>query len=187
MRDVFRHGADPRAADQLALIEEVGRLAGAADVAVWLRGGWALDLFLGHITRPHGDIDFFVLAEDSGTLRLVLSEHNFEPLPGPPPEQQLNFRKLGEELHFGLVRREASGAVVVAGGPYEGAPWPEGMLGDHVGRLADLTARIVSPESMLEVKTRWQEWTGRPPRSYDAQDIELLQAALTKRGGGGGI
>jgi hypothetical protein len=172
-----------RSARQLALIGEFCGLAQAEGVECWLRGGWALDFFLGRVTRPHGDIDVFLWAADAPAFAAVLREHGFDLLEGPPPEQQLDFVKASEEFHVGLVRREASGAVVVAGGPHEGAPWPEGMLGDDVGRIGDVTCRIVSPEAMLEVKERWQEWTGRPARDYDAGDIALLRVALERKSG----
>ena len=38
----------------------------------WLAGGWALDLFLGHGTRPHADIDVGVLRRDAGALHRQL-------------------------------------------------------------------------------------------------------------------
>jgi len=35
----------------------------------WVGGGWALDLFLGRTTRPHGDLDVVVLRDDQEWLR----------------------------------------------------------------------------------------------------------------------
>jgi hypothetical protein len=167
---------------QLALIDEFVRLANDAGVEYWLRGGWALDFLLGRVTRPHGDIDFFMWAKDAPAFARVLERRGFEEVPGPPREQQRNFVKDAEEFHVGLLRREPSGEVVVAGGPHEGAAWPDRMLGDHVGRIGDVTCRIVSPESQLEIKERWAEWTGRSARDYDAGDISLLRGLLS--GGG---
>ena len=163
---------------QLALIDEFVGLASDAGVEYWLRGGWALDFLLGRVTRPHGDIDFFMWAKDAPAFSRVLERRGFEEVPGPPPEQQRNFVKEGEELHVGLLRREPSGEVVVAGGPHEGAAWPERMLGDDVGCIGAVTCRIVSPASQLEVKERWEEWTGRPVREYDAEDLAHLRALL---------
>jgi hypothetical protein len=165
---------------QLALIDEFVGLASDAGVEYWLRGGWALDFLLGRVTRPHGDIDFFMWATDAAAFAGLLEQQGFEEVPGPPREQQRNFVKEGEEFHVGLLRREPSGEVVVAGGPHEGAAWPERMLGDHVGRIGDVACRIVSPESQLEVKERWADWTGRSARDYDAGDIALLRKALGK-------
>jgi uncharacterized protein (DUF952 family) len=34
----------------------------------WVAGGWALDLFLGHKTRPHADLEISVLATDQRAL-----------------------------------------------------------------------------------------------------------------------
>jgi len=36
---------------QLALIREVSRAAATLQVPFWLRGGWAMDFFIGRITR----------------------------------------------------------------------------------------------------------------------------------------
>ena len=36
--------------------------------AWWVAGGWALDLFLGHKTRPHADVELSVLAADQRAL-----------------------------------------------------------------------------------------------------------------------
>ncbi|MFF1649178.1 nucleotidyltransferase domain-containing protein [Streptomyces sp. NPDC058240] len=55
-----------RADQQLRLIAEAVEVAETLGVTVWLRGGWAMDFFLGEITRDHGDIDWFVWADDAG-------------------------------------------------------------------------------------------------------------------------
>ncbi|MEV6284581.1 hypothetical protein [Kribbella sp. NPDC051770] len=34
----------------------------------WIAGGWALDLFAGHVRRSHGDVDVLVLARDLDQL-----------------------------------------------------------------------------------------------------------------------
>ncbi|MER5775520.1 hypothetical protein ABT144_14730 [Streptomyces sp. NPDC002039] len=57
-----------RADRQLRLIAEAMEVAGPLGVAVWLRGGWAMDFFLGEITRDHEDIDWFAWADDAGAL-----------------------------------------------------------------------------------------------------------------------
>lgn len=41
-------------------------------------GGWALDLWLGRVTRKHSDIDVAVLREDQTVLRAALVGWNFE-------------------------------------------------------------------------------------------------------------
>ncbi|GAP52560.1 aminoglycoside adenylyltransferase, partial [Streptomyces azureus] len=48
-----------RSARQLRLIGETVEFAKALGVEVWLRGGWAMDFFIGEPTRDHEDIDWF--------------------------------------------------------------------------------------------------------------------------------
>jgi hypothetical protein len=68
--------------------ELAGRLSGIA--RPWcIAGGWALDLWHGHQTRDHEDLEFTVLREDVAAFRQVLTGMDFhaagdgivEPLP----------------------------------------------------------------------------------------------------------
>jgi hypothetical protein len=40
----------------------------------WVAGGWALDLFLGRITRPHHDIDVAILRRDQAVVQRYLAD-----------------------------------------------------------------------------------------------------------------
>lgn len=149
---------------------------------MWLRGGWAMDFFLGRITRDHGDIDWFVRANDAGALAESLLRHGYQPVPGPPPELQLDFAKDGLDSSFTLVDRDEAGRVVVAGGPWAGAPWPDGMLDAEPGRIGALQCAIISPHAQIEIKRMMPVWDpARPRRSKDAEDILRLDAALRAR------
>lgn len=57
------------AADQLSAIAEVTALG----IDVWLRGGWAMDFFLGRVTRPHRDVDWFAWSSDAVRLAAALT------------------------------------------------------------------------------------------------------------------
>ena len=62
----YASGMDQQRADrQLRQIAEIAEEAARLGVAVWLRGGWAMDFFLGHTTRDHEDIDWFAWAGDA--------------------------------------------------------------------------------------------------------------------------
>jgi uncharacterized protein (DUF952 family) len=78
----YRPGSDGRfrpyeeasgfAAHGAATLQEVTRwalevMAGFAG-SWWVAGGWALDLFLGHKTRPHADLELSILATDQEAL-----------------------------------------------------------------------------------------------------------------------
>jgi Aminoglycoside-2''-adenylyltransferase len=49
------------------------------DMPWWVAGGWALDLFLGFQTRPHGDLDVGILRRDAaGAMAGLLGWEAFE-------------------------------------------------------------------------------------------------------------
>lgn len=78
---------------QLVAIAELVDAAGELNAPVWLRGGWAMDFFLGRVTREHLDIDWFVLVEDAARLREQLLQHGFVDVTTADPEQQIDLRR----------------------------------------------------------------------------------------------
>lgn len=173
-----------RSARQLRLIGETVEIAQALGVEVWLRGGWAMDFFLGEVTRDHADVDWFAWAQDAPALTGGLLRSGHEPLSGPPADQQLDFRKEGVESSFALLDRTRHGQVVVAGGPWAGEVWPAGMLEAPAGRIGALRCRTVSPRAQIEIKRMMPVWVpGMPRRPKDAEDIARLEAALRQTRG----
>jgi uncharacterized protein (DUF952 family) len=78
-----------------ATLQEVGKRASEAMASFpepwWVAGGWALDLFLGHKTRPHADLEISILGSDQRALfqhfhgwdlRLAAPEHTLSPWDG---------------------------------------------------------------------------------------------------------
>lgn len=61
-----------RAGRQLQLISDVLAMASENAVEVWLRGGWAMDFFLGRVTRDHADVDWFAWTDDALVIRAAL-------------------------------------------------------------------------------------------------------------------
>ena len=57
--------------DPLA-IDDVVALLAPATAPWWISGGWALDLFAGHQTRQHHDVDVGLLRRDQAVLHEVL-------------------------------------------------------------------------------------------------------------------
>lgn len=172
---------DERARRQLELIGEFVALAAGAGVECWLRGGWGLDFLLGTVTRPHEDIDLFVWADDAPRLLAVLAQHGYQEVGGPPPEQQRNLVKAGEEFHMTLLDRNQRG-VVTAGGRWADSPWPAGMLEGPTGRIGDVRSRVISAEAQLWAKEEVPKALGRAQREHDPVDVALLREALVRAG-----
>lgn len=107
----------------------------------------------------------------------------FDELVGPPPEVQRNFMKDGEELEIALVDRNPAGEVVVAGGPWAGTAWPEGMLDGSLGRIGDVRCPIVNSRVQIEIKEKFPVWRpDLPARDKHHRDIARLRDALKGTG-----
>lgn len=87
-------------------------------------GGWSLDLFLGHQTRPHEDLEIAVPAADFPAVRAALGELDFDVVGDGmayPLESTAFF-----EMHQTWGREEAAGGayrVDVFREPHDGATW----------------------------------------------------------------
>ncbi|MEU4694088.1 aminoglycoside adenylyltransferase [Actinoplanes sp. NPDC023714] len=173
------HRTDPATERQLAAIAEVAGLG----IPVWLRGGWAVDFFLGHVTRPHRDVDWFAWAADAGRITGELTARGWELLPEPPHDRQLDFVSDGVDLSFALITTDAERHVVVAGGPWAGERWPDGMLAGPVGRIGAVACAVIHPYAQKEIKRMMPVWVpGLPRRPKDDEDVRRLEAALNRPG-----
>jgi lincosamide nucleotidyltransferase A/C/D/E len=70
----------------------------AADVEVWLDGGWGVDALVGEETRPHFDLDVALNRDDLDRAREALQRRGFRPEASAQPG-----------LSARLVMRDASG------------------------------------------------------------------------------
>ncbi|MEV6350772.1 aminoglycoside adenylyltransferase [Actinoplanes sp. NPDC051851] len=172
---------DERVAGQLGAIEEAVRVAGELGVGLWLRGGWAMDFFLGEVTREHRDIDWFAWHEEAPRLVTVLAGRGWRLLPEPPHDEQLDLERDGIEQSVTLLGRDDAGCPVVPAGAWAGEPWPEDLLDGPPGELAGIVCPIVSPRAQVEIKRMMPVWNpDLPRRAKDAEDIERIEAALRR-------
>ena len=161
------------------MIADTVRMSERLAVQIWLRGGWAMDFFLGHVTREHVDIDWMAWMDDAAAITAALHADGYQTVTGPPPDQQLDVVKDGEEMSFGWLAPRDDGQVTVAGGPYAGEPWPEGMLDWLPGHIGAVQCPIINPRVQIECKEMTPVWVpGRPRRPKDADDITRLRRAL---------
>lgn len=58
---------------QLSAITEVLNSANELGIEVWLRGGWAMNFYLGPVTREHEDVDWFVRQKDLPAISSLLT------------------------------------------------------------------------------------------------------------------
>jgi len=171
-----------RMSHQLAAIREITDLADAMGIEIWLEGGWAMDFFLGQITRDHEDIDWFMWAADASSLTASLTQRGYEQRTGAPVDQQIDFVHDSIELSFKLIAKDEGGSVVVAGGPWKGEAWPEGILDGLEGHIGTVHARVLNPHAQIEIKRMMPIWVSdRPRRPKDLSDIVKIEQELIRR------
>jgi aminoglycoside-2''-adenylyltransferase len=82
---------DKRNEGQWRVIRKVLAVAQAADIPVWLFGGWGLDARIGRITREHGDVEFWVERIHAERSKAMLVEAGAAALTTQPPEEACEF------------------------------------------------------------------------------------------------
>jgi catechol 2,3-dioxygenase-like lactoylglutathione lyase family enzyme len=168
-----------RAVRQLDLIEDTVAMSRRLGVPIWLRGGWAMDFFLGYVTRDHINVDWHAWIKDAPAITAALHAGGYQRLTGPPADQQLAVAKDGLDMSFAWLVRTANGKVTMAGGQHAGEAWPDDVLDWPPGRIGPVRCPIISPHVQVECKQRWPTW--RPDsaqREKDAADLGLLRQAL---------
>jgi hypothetical protein len=170
--------------EQLAAISEVVAMARDRDVSLWLRGGWAMDFFLGRITRAHADIDWFVLADEGARLATVLMERGFRDVGRVPAEQQIDLIRHRVEHSFAFIRLSGDGEALVAAGPWAGEPYPVGMLSGPIGRIGAVAVPVIAPVAQIEIKEMMPTWNPRlRRRQQDIDDIAAIRSKLRETEG----
>jgi hypothetical protein len=66
------------AAEQLAALAQVGKLLDQAGFGYRLFGGWAVDFYVGEVTRRHDDIDLAVSLEEAPAIGSLLETDGWQ-------------------------------------------------------------------------------------------------------------
>ncbi len=169
---------------QVAAVADVVDAAADLGAEVWLRGGWAMDFYLGEITRAHLDVDWFVWADALPGLVDELLRRGWTDLAEHPPEQQRDIVRSDVQMGLAPLTTGSDGCPAVGGGRWQGGRYPARMLADAVDGLLDgVRCRVIDPAAQVEIKQMMPVWVpGRPRRPKDAIDIDRLLLALHSRG-----
>ena len=141
-------------------------------VDVCVGGGWGVDANVGRQTRPHGDADLWLPAEQFDRAIVALVASGVDRLFPWGGDRPWNF-----VLHDGSSRRvdlhvyEDAGDGLLHYGGRVGEMFPAEALGGR-GTVAGRVIRCESPEWSL----RWH--TGYTPREVDFLDVALLCEAF---------
>jgi hypothetical protein len=167
---------DERAEGQLRVIRKVIAVTQAADISMWLFGGWGLDARIGRITRSHGDVEFWVERIHAELSKAVLVGAGATALATQPPEESCEFT--WDEVPFSTAYfdRAQDGSFVQPLGRWSDWRFPPGSFGDEPGILDGMPVQAMSVAGMLAMKEQYPHLrNGRPWRQKDIDDIEILR------------
>ncbi len=174
-------GGEERAAsveDQLTAIGGLDHALVDAGVEYWLFGGWAVDFWVGEVTRPHDDIDVVVGRADEDAVAAALVAAGWQHAPTAEDLVGTRYRLGSAQVEVTFVERGEAGQVVVPlpTGPVTWSPRP---FGDVRVTLRGVSARTIPLALLVEGKSRPRD--DPIGSAKDRADFE----ALSRLAGGG--
>jgi hypothetical protein len=165
--------AEDLEARQLSALARVGELLDRAGFAYWLFGGWAVDFYVGAVTRAHDDLDLAVWLTDVSRIAELLSEEGWRHAPAADEDGGTGFEHGVVRLELTYLVREGDGRIVT---PlrHGQAEWPERALADDVRELRGVRARLVGLAALTDGKSSPREDPGDAAK--DRADFEQLSA-----------
>nr|WP_170955517.1 hypothetical protein [Ornithinimicrobium cerasi] len=141
----------------------------------WFFGGWAVDLWVGRLTRPHDDIDVLVWRRDARRVDDALEAAGWVHAPTPEDLVGTSYVRNEYELQLTFVVPGEGGGVVVPV-PDQPIALSEGDLAFALRDVGDVSIRVLTLEMMLAIKgsPRQDEVGG----AKDRADLAALRSAL---------
>ena len=97
----------------LAALGSDSKALDEAGLEHWFFGGWAVDMWVGRLTRPHDDIDVLVWRRDERRVDAALETAGWGHAPTPEDLLGTSFVRETYELQLTFVVPRADGGVVV--------------------------------------------------------------------------
>ncbi len=164
---------------QLQVIKAVTSTLGSAGISAWLFGGWGLDARIGHITREHGDIEFWVERANAERSKAVLVTAGATALATQPPTESCEFTWDGTDFSTAYFTRQPNGAFSQPDGRWSDWLFPPDSFLDEAVTLDGSPVLAMSTAGMLAMKEQYPKLrNGGPWRSKDIADIETLRALI---------
>lgn len=150
-----------------------------AGISAWLFGGWGLDARIGHVTRQHGDVEFWVERSDAERSKTVLVRAGATALITQPPVESCEFTWDGTDFSTAYFDRQSDGGFSQPDGRWSDWLFPPGSFPHEAVTLDGYQVSAMSTAGMLAMKEQYPDLlNGRPWRPKDIADIETLRALV---------
>lgn len=137
---------------QLEAITHLDRALDRKQISYWMFGGWAVDFWVGRVTRPHGDIDIAAWRTDYDSVHDALVGEGFEHTPVPDEVVGTRYRWRRAEVEFTFVETTDGSDVVI---PIPGQPirWSSEPLGTVRKELGSVGCRTIPLKLLVAGKS----------------------------------
>jgi hypothetical protein len=141
-----------RASEQLAALAETAALLEAAGIDYWLFGGWAVDFWVGAVTRAHDDLDVAVWLADLPRIRALLADAGWRHAPHADEDGGTGFERGGVRLELTYLVRDGEGRTAI---PFRDglAVWAAGGFAGDAGVLGGVRSRLMARTALAGGKS----------------------------------
>jgi hypothetical protein len=140
----------PRATSQLRALAHLSRTLEQHAVDYWLFGGWAVDFWVGSITREHQDIDVAARRADYGAIRATLVGAGWRHSPTSDEDEGTVYQWRGVQVEFTFIADDDGPVTLTLNG--EPVVWSTEPFGHARRRLRGIECRIIPLEILRSGK-----------------------------------
>jgi hypothetical protein len=140
------------ALQQLSALARVSELLAEARIGYWLFGGWAVDFYVGSVTRAHDDLDIAVWLVDVPRIAQLLHGDGWRHAPLAEEDGGTGYEREAVRLELTYLIRDGDGRIFTP--LREGrAAWSEEALANDVGELRGVRSRLVQLAALMRGKS----------------------------------
>jgi Aminoglycoside-2''-adenylyltransferase len=160
-----------RSSEQIEAIGSLDAALESARIEYWLFGGWAVDFWVGRVTREHDDIDVAAWRGDYDAIKQTLVDAGWRHTPVENEVVGTRYTWGSAEVEFTFLEARDDGAVVIPI-PEREVVWPTNPFGDERRLLHSVGARTIP----LELLRSGKQMTRDAPdeAAKDRADVQAL-------------
>lgn len=153
----------------------------AANVKLWLLGGWGVDALCGVVTREHTDVDFIAELSSRPVLREVASAFADEVTEDTP--EKLHLVRDGTDFDIVFYQRLPDGSLALdldAADPCVYPTPPDSFPAEPNGSVLGTPCRAISWGAQYVARQGFCYFRDEPLRPRDEQDLAIIREYLSE-------
>jgi hypothetical protein len=156
---------------QLAAIASLSSALDQHGIEYWLFGGWAVDFWVGAVTRQHDDIDVAAWRQDYDTIRAALQAAGWQHTPAADDVVGTRYQRRSAQLEVTFVVADEDGRIIVPLAD-RSVVWSTESFGDGRRDLLGVSCRTI-PLTLLRAGKSFPR-EGAADAAKDRADFEAL-------------